>query len=133
MIANIANCSGCGKVFVKGINDVCPDCMKDVEEKYEKCLAYLRENKSANINELSKETGASIKQITRFIKEGRLSLADAPNLEYPCELCGILIKEGNYCLSCVEKSRKVLSEQLRAGTKDKPASKKSPGFEFRSE
>lgn len=100
MALNIANCPKCGKIFAKGIHNICPACVKQIEEEYEVCLKYLRDNRGATIADLSESTKVSIRQITKFIREGRISLLDAPNLTYPCEMCGILIREGHICEGC---------------------------------
>lgn len=97
---NIANCPRCGKVFAKGIHDVCPACIRQIDKEYETCSEYLREHRGASITELSDETGVSIKQITKFVREGRISMMDAPNLSYPCESCGVLIQSNHLCDSC---------------------------------
>ena len=97
---NIANCPRCGKIFAKGIRDICPACYQQVEQEYERCVKYLRENRGTTINELSDAVNVSVKQITRFIREGRISLYNAPNMSYPCEVCGILIREGGMCDAC---------------------------------
>ena len=97
---NIANCPRCGKVFAKGFKDVCPACVRDIDKEYELCSTYLREHKGASITELSDETGVTIRQITKFVREGRISMMDAPNLSYPCESCGVLISHNHLCDSC---------------------------------
>lgn len=97
---NVANCPRCGKIFVKGFNEVCPNCVKDLEQQYEKCLKYLRENKGTTINDLSEATGVAVKQITKFIRDGRISIIHAPNMSYPCEVCGTLIRENTICEAC---------------------------------
>lgn len=97
---NIANCPRCGKVYAKGFNEVCPACTKEIDKEYELCSNYLRENRGAAITELSDATGVSIRQITKFIREGRISMMDAPNMSYPCESCGILIQANNLCDNC---------------------------------
>ncbi|MBM7566483.1 TIGR03826 family flagellar region protein [Paenibacillus sacheonensis] len=97
---NLDNCPRCGKLFAKNFRDVCPACIKAIDNEYALCSDYLRKQKSANITELSEATDVSIKQITKFIKEGRISLMGAPNLMYPCEMCGTLIREHNQCESC---------------------------------
>src|SRR5690606_27608877 len=89
-----------GKVFAKGLRDICPACVKDIEREYDACLNYLRLNKGATIHEVSDETQVSIRQITNFIKEGRISLYNTPNMGYPCEVCGIIIREGGICTEC---------------------------------
>lgn len=100
MSLNIDYCPRCGKVFAKGLREICPNCVKEVEEEYERCVKYLRENKGANIQELSDATDVSIKQITKFVREGRISLHNAPNMMIPCEVCGTLIREGLMCDKC---------------------------------
>lgn len=102
MELRIANCPKCGKVFTKTFGDVCPECQKEVERQYELCAKYLRENRKATIHELSEDTGVSIPQITKFIREGRISLHDNPNLGYPCSTCGTIIRQGTVCKSCQE-------------------------------
>lgn len=100
---NVANCPRCGKIYVKGFAEMCPNCLKDLEQQYEKCLKYLRENKGITINDLSEATGVAIKQITKFIRDGRISIMHAPNMSYPCEVCGTLIRENTICESCRSK------------------------------
>jgi hypothetical protein len=65
-----------------------------------RCIEYLRLHKGLNIQQLSDDTEISIKQITKWIREGRISLLNAPNMSYPCEVCGILIRENNICDNC---------------------------------
>lgn len=97
---NVANCPRCGKIFVKGFAEVCQNCLKDLEQQYDKCVKYLRANKGTNINDLSEATDVSVKQITKFIRDGRISIVHAPNMAYPCEVCGTLIRESTICESC---------------------------------
>ncbi|MEI7025670.1 TIGR03826 family flagellar region protein [Paenibacillus sp. y28] len=97
---NVANCTRCGKIYIKNSYGMCPQCIKDIEVEYEKCLKYLRENRSCTLQELSAGTGVAFSQITRFIREGRISIANAPNMTYPCEMCGTQIRDGNICESC---------------------------------
>lgn len=118
---NIDNCPRCGKIFAKGFNEVCPACKREIDKEYEKCANFLRENKGASITLLSDETGVTIRQITKFIREGRISLMDAPNLSYPCESCGVLIQSNNLCDSCrkrlVNASKNLFNEESIAQEK----------------
>jgi flagellar operon protein (TIGR03826 family) len=114
MSLNMANCQRCGRVFIKGFNDVCPNCIKEIDMQYEKCVKYLRENKGCTINELSEVTEVSIKQITKFVKEGRISIVNAPNMTYPCEVCGTLIRDNTICDSC----RSKLAKDVRNNSED---------------
>jgi hypothetical protein len=84
-----------------------------MEQEYQICVDYLRENKGANIQELSDATEVSIKTITKFIREGRISIENAPNMMYPCEVCGTLIREGHMCDSCRTRLTKDLAGAAR--------------------
>lgn len=110
---NLDNCPRCGRLFVKNLMGLCSACIKELEHEYEICVNYLRENKGTNIQELSDATGISIKEITRFIREGRISIANAPNMMYPCEVCGTLIRDGHMCDSCRSRLRKDLTNAVK--------------------
>lgn len=114
MSLNIKNCPQCGRVFAVGIHEICPACVKELEEQYELCAKYLRENRGATMSQLSEETGVSMNQITRFIREGRISLADLPNMGYPCDVCQTQIRDGVMCDSC----RKRFSKDVQGVNED---------------
>ncbi|MFC5469695.1 flagellar protein [Cohnella suwonensis] len=97
---NLTYCPKCGKLFSKSFRDVCNNCYALMEKDYERCVEHLRQNKGVDIQQLSDEMEVSIKQITKWIREGRISLMNAPNMSYPCESCGILIRDGHMCDSC---------------------------------
>jgi flagellar operon protein (TIGR03826 family) len=100
MNLNVANCPSCGRLFARGAKDICPACIQEIEKQFEACAKFLRENKGTNINELSEETGVPVRQISKFIREGRLDLRNAPNMTYPCEICGTEIRSGHLCEEC---------------------------------
>lgn len=103
---NLVYCPRCNKLFSKHFREVCNQCHQELELDYERCIEYLRKNKGLNIQQLADETEISVKQITRWVREGRISLMDAPNLTYPCEVCGTLIRESNMCDKCRGKLQK---------------------------
>ncbi|OMF35840.1 flagellar protein [Paenibacillus sp. FSL H8-0548] len=112
---NLDNCPRCGKLFAKHFRDVCPSCLREIDNEYQLCADYLREFKGSIITEVSEATGVSIKQITKFIREGRISIINAPNMSYPCESCGTLIREHHLCDECrnrIDKDKKQMFEDL---------------------
>lgn len=113
---NVDNCPRCGRLYVKNLRDLCQPCVKELEHHYETCVEYLRKNKGTNIQELSDATEISIKEITRFIREGRISIANAPNMMLPCEVCGTLIREGHMCDSCRSRLTKELANAAKEST-----------------
>ncbi|OBA02482.1 flagellar protein [Paenibacillus polymyxa] len=110
---NLDNCPRCGKLFIKNVRGICQNCIKEIEIEYEKCVKHIRENKGIHMHELSEATGVSVKQITTFIREGRISIANAPNMTYPCEVCGIPIRDGHMCDSCRTRLTKDLNQAVR--------------------
>ncbi|QNV59202.1 hypothetical protein GMA19_04419 [Paenibacillus polymyxa E681] len=107
------NCPRCGKLFIKNVRGICQNCIKEIEFEYERCVKHIRENKGIHMHELSEATEVSVKQITTFIREGRISIANAPNMTYPCEVCGIPIREGHMCDSCRTRLTKDLNQAVR--------------------
>ena len=120
----LSNCPRCGRLFAKAFRDLCPACLKEIEQEYERCVAYLREKRQAAMQELSEETEVSVRQITQFIKEGRISVYQAPNLTYECELCGSPIREGHMCESCRTRLIRDMNEarQETSAVGEKPSS-----------
>ncbi|WP_054942268.1 TIGR03826 family flagellar region protein [Paenibacillus ihuae] len=124
---NVDNCPRCGRLYVKNIMDICQPCIKELEHQYETCVEYLRKNRGTNIQELSDATEISIKEITRFIREGRISIANAPNMMLPCEVCGTLIRDGHMCESCRNRLRRDLSNAAKENVTPEPTQKSSGG------
>jgi flagellar operon protein (TIGR03826 family) len=102
-MGELANCPRCGRLFVKhSIRDVCEQCYKEEEVLFEKVYQFLRkrENRTATMAQVVEATGVSASLITKWIKMGRLQLVHFPNLGYPCESCGAIIREGQLCSKC---------------------------------
>ncbi len=97
---NILNCPRCGKIYAKNLRNLCLSCVKILDEECNRCNQYLREHKMSTIAELSKGTGVDEAQIIKFIREKRISIVGALNINYGCELCNASIREGNLCTSC---------------------------------
>jgi flagellar biosynthesis component FlhA len=87
--------------------------MKDMDAQCEKCINYLKENRGCTIQELSEATEVPVNQIIRFIHEGRISIANSPNISYGCEVCGAPIRSHTMCEACRQKlSKKIAEERL---------------------
>jgi len=109
-MAELANCSRCGKVFAKVLRDICQDCYKEEEEDFKTVYSFLKDQKKrqATIAEIVEGTGVEEKLIIKFVREGRLRPSEFPNLSYPCERCGTAITTGKYCKKCISEMRKEL-------------------------
>lgn len=102
-MAELMNCPNCGAVFVKtNLRDVCDKCYKEEEVKFETVYKFIRirENRTATLNEVVEGTGVEEELIIKFIRNGRLQLAQFPNLGYPCQKCRTIIREGKLCRDC---------------------------------
>ncbi|MFS0674199.1 TIGR03826 family flagellar region protein [Ornithinibacillus sp. 179-J 7C1 HS] len=101
-MVELSNCSRCGKVFVKSLRDVCPDCYKEEEAAFKKVYEFLKQqkNREATLIEVVEATGVEETLITKFIKENRLRTSMFPKLGYPCERCGSMISTGKLCTNC---------------------------------
>lgn len=109
----ISNCPRCDAIFVKTqIRDVCPKCWKEEEEAYDKVYKFIRkrENRMATIPQVVEGTGVEEELILKFIKTGRLKVAQNPHLGYPCDKCGKTIQKGVLCPNCAEQLRNDLKK-----------------------
>lgn len=97
----VKSCKRCGKIFqyITGIQ-LCPRCKKDEEELFQVVKAYLRENRGATMEEVCQETGASVKMIERYLRDGRLEVMPDSPMALSCEQCGTKIRTGRLCEKC---------------------------------
>lgn len=101
---NLKNCSRCKRIFsTSSDTTVCQNCIKRDEEEFKKVREYLRENRGADINTVSEETGVTTKVITKYLKEGRLEVSEGISSFLRCEKCGVSIRTGRYCNECSRK------------------------------
>ncbi len=102
MMAELANCEYCDKVFAKINRSICPDCMKEEEKKYERVVQFLRirKNRQATITEISEATEVEHEIILQFVKDKRLRRSQFPNLYTSCERCGEPVSSGVLCDKC---------------------------------
>ncbi|MFT8391448.1 MAG: TIGR03826 family flagellar region protein [Sporolactobacillus sp.] len=101
-MAELANCTGCGKVFVRVASPFCPDCLKEQDRLFDLVYKYItaKAHRMAGVQEVHEETGVSLELIYQWIREGRLKTSLFPNLGYPCKSCGRLIQSGVVCADC---------------------------------
>ncbi|RFB11036.1 hypothetical protein DZB84_21230 [Bacillus sp. HNG] len=111
-MGELMNCPNCGALFVKtNLRDVCEKCYKEENQAFETVYKFIRkrENRTATIYEAAEGTGVDEELIIKFIRTGKLKLAQFPNLGYPCQKCRTIIREGILCDDCSKDLRSELS------------------------
>ena len=96
----VVNCPRCGRVFTRINKPVCPACVKEDEETFEKVRTYIKDNPMCTLVSLSEETKVSVKRIVQYIRDGRLEITKAMEGEITCTICGKPILTGRFCDKC---------------------------------
>ena len=111
----VRTCKNCGRLYnyIGKITPVCPVCMKELEEKFEACRKFIKENPGANIQKVSDETGVSMRMLKQWVREERLSFAEGTLVGIECENCGANILTGRFCQKCKQNLANRLSNMIK--------------------
>lgn len=115
-MSQLDNCPSCGQIYVKNaFREVCETCYKQEEAKYQTVYKYIRqrENRTASMDQVVHDTGVEEYLIIKFIRKGRIQLVHFPNLGYPCDRCGRIIREDKLCQGCKKDIHGQLSQLER--------------------
>ena len=95
------NCRKCGKLFnyIGGL-PICPQCKEQAETKFQEVKEFIRENRTANMNEICEACDVDKNQINQWIREERLVFSDESPITFSCENCGATIRTGRFCDKC---------------------------------
>ncbi|RSD25206.1 TIGR03826 family flagellar region protein [Mesobacillus subterraneus] len=127
----LTNCPDCGEIFVKNkFRDICEKCWKAEQVAYDTVSKYMRkrENRAATMLQVVEATGVEEELILKFIKTGKLQITQFPNLGYPCDKCGTIIREGRICGTCAGKIKKELKVHEHEEQRKKELSKRTATF-----
>ena len=128
----IKNCRECGMMFnYTGGLQVCPNCMKKMEEKFIEVKKYIYDNPGAGIQQVSDEMEVSIKLLKKWIREERLTFSADSGVGIDCERCGKTILSGRFCDECKNKVTHQLDRAYDKPTAGGPAKKKEQNPKMR--
>ena len=115
-----ANCARCGRMFVRMNKNICPDCVKIEESKFESVREYVKENPNCTLQEVSSVCDVSSKRILQYVKDGRLELSTGMQGDLTCSKCGKPIRIGRLCEKCiVDVSQKITGMREQRDIKNK--------------
>lgn len=116
---DVKNCRSCGRLFNYLAGPyLCEACRNAMEEKFLEVKEYIRENKDANITQISEDCDVTVKQIKQWVREERLILSEGSNVYIECENCGAAIRTGRFCEDCKTKMRGTLQSLYPTGPAD---------------
>jgi flagellar operon protein (TIGR03826 family) len=112
-MSQIETCPSCGDIYVKNqFRDVCQKCWKEEEQAYDLVSKFMRrrENRAATMLQVVEAVGVEEELLMKFIRTGRLKVTQFPNLGYPCDKCGSIIRSGKLCEPCALEIKKELEQ-----------------------
>ncbi|WP_096156596.1 TIGR03826 family flagellar region protein [Bacillus sp. FJAT-45066] len=130
-MSNVENCPNCGAIFVKNaFREVCTECAKAEEKIFDEVYKFIRKraNRTATMEQVVEATGATESLLVKFIKKGRISLAQFPNLGYPCDRCGEFTRTGRLCVNCSSVIQTDLAQAEREDDRKKEALRASKTY-----
>lgn len=120
----VRTCKRC-KSFIheNSLHDYCTECIKKVEEVFDKIREYLREYPGATAFEMEQRLGISAHIITNFVRDGRLIEIPNEYLNMECLRCGCLLLSAHhkYCPICeiaIQKEIEIAKQSLTAFEKN---------------
>lgn len=111
----LRTCRMCQKLYsyIGKTTPFCPRCMKELEDKFDRCKRFIKENPGANVQVVSEKTEVSIKMIKQWVREERLIFTDKSLVGIECENCGASILTGRFCAQCKQKLSNSLSDSIK--------------------
>lgn len=123
----LISCKECKKLFqyISGPK-ICLNCRDAEEEKFAIVKEYLRENPKEQMHVVAKETGVSNRLIEKFLREGRLEVAEGSPIQLCCDRCGKTIRSGRYCKVCMTEIQNDFQKVSDSGKKPEPVQSQQP-------
>ena len=121
----VKNCKSCKRLFnyIAG-PQLCPQCLEELEKKFQQAKTFINENTNATIQSVAEEVDVPETQVRQWIKDERLIFANASVAGVVCESCGTPIITGRFCDKCKAKTVNEFSGLLKKNEPQQPIIKK---------
>ena len=83
---------------------VCDCCGHEYVNDFGKVRSYLAKRGQATVQEIALWTGISVTKILFLLKQGRIMLTQDSDIMLHCDCCGRVIRHGNLCDRCQERT-----------------------------
>ncbi|MDR5708985.1 MAG: hypothetical protein QN172_03355 [Armatimonadota bacterium] len=93
----VVNCPRCGRLAALLLRGQCPACIEEEHAQLRRLRAYLNAHGPLPAEEIAQQTGIPLDRVLRWLREGRLMVAEA---EVRCRRCGRRIPFGLLCAGC---------------------------------
>lgn len=106
----IANCKECGKVFVKTLDNTCPDCSNKRKQELQKIEEWIKQKNTPVLTKIEEEIGISEKTFMKYVLDGRIRSFN--KVLAPCDVCKELTKletKNVICKDCRSSIKKTSS------------------------
>lgn len=127
----IRNCPRCGRLFAFRGRDICPTCVSEEEEQFERVRRFLRSAPAASLGDIVEATGVSAELILSFLRQGRLLAGDGLKGMLTCQRCGTPIDEGYLCADCSREVAREMGRVAEAGQHEEREETRVPEEEGR--
>ena len=129
---DVRNCKKCTKLFnYLGGQPLCPECIKELDSKFDEVKAYVYEHPRESIQVVSEACDVSVAQIKRWVREERLAFSEESQMGLGCESCGRMIRTGRFCDICKSEMQKSFDSLQPKAAPREPQKKKSEAPKMR--
>ena len=111
---DVRTCRNCKKMFQYRGKPICPDCAREIDDKFNEVKYYMYDNPSASIDKICEDTGATVEMVTNWLREGRLVVATGSAALISCVKCGKPIASGRMCEGCTQNMSSQISSASKA-------------------
>jgi flagellar operon protein (TIGR03826 family) len=130
-MADLRNCSRCGRLFGYAGRPICSYCVEEEEDEFKKVKEYLYDNPGSTVFEVADATNVEVEKIMRFLKEERLQVSsENPNMLLECEKCSRPINMGRFCQNCKNELHTSMRKEFGL---DKPAAPAEDDYKLKTQ